>query len=155
MFCQECGSLHKVSYYNEFDMRLCTNCIKMYREHPINPLPNPGEITYDEQLRPICHICGRAYNKLMSHVRLKHDLSALEYKKIFGLNTTKGVVSPITADKLRMHVEKNYEVVVKSNLLVDGKSTRFVNGCKGRTKDKLSLQALKGLKNRKFKIRRK
>ena len=151
MYCQECGGLHKVRFFGEYEMYLCSNCIKMYREHPVNPLPPAGEIVYDEQLRPICHICGRAYNKLMSHARLKHDLTAIEYKKLFGLNTTQGIISPITADILRRHVDRNYDAVVKENLMVCGVDTRFEKGSKGRTKEKLSLQALKGLKNRKGK----
>lgn len=148
MYCQECGGLHKVRFLDEYEMYLCSNCVKMYREHPVNPLPPAGEIVYDEKLRPICHICGRAYNKLMSHARLKHDLTAIEYKKLFGLNTTQGIISPVTADVLRRHVDKNYETVVKGNLMTYGIDTRFENGSKGRTKEKLSLQALKELQSR-------
>ena len=148
MFCQECGGIHKVRFVDEYKMYLCANCIKMYKEHPVNPFPAAGEIMFDEQSRPICHICGRAYNKLMSHVRLKHDLTAVEYKKLFGLNTTKGIVSPITADVLRHHVDKHYETVVQGNLIICGVETRFEKGSKGRTKEQLSLQALKELQSR-------
>lgn len=148
IYCQECGSNHKVAYSEELDMELCPVCLKMNLEHPVNSLPPIGEIRYDMEGRPICHICGRAYNKLMQHARLKHGLSALEYKRSFGLNVSKGIISLRTADILRFHVEKNYEKVVEGNLLVNGVNTRFEAGYEGRTREKLSIQALKDLQNR-------
>lgn len=148
-YCQECGSNNKVSYSEDFNQDLCPICLKMNIEHPVNTLPPVGEIRYDLDGRPICHICGRAYNKLMQHARLKHGLSALEYKKSFGLNVSKGIIATRTAEILRSYVDKNYEVVVENNLLKNGRKTRFETGCEGRTKEKLSLQALKDLQNRK------
>lgn len=147
-YCKECGTSHKVNYYEEYEGYLCPSCLKMNVEHPVNNLPSPGEVIYDSEGRPICHICGRAYNKLMQHARLKHDLSALEYKKMFGLNVSKGIIAKKTTEILRHHVEKNYSSVVENNLLLNGKKTRFKNGHEGRTKEKLSLQALNDLKNR-------
>lgn len=147
-FCSECGSSNKVKFFKEYDCCLCDCCFKTNLEHPVNDLPLPGEIKYDNQGRPICHICGRAYNKLMQHARYKHHLSAIEYKKMFGLNLNKGIISKTSKDILRMHVEKNYANVVENNLLVNGKKSRFKKGHEGRTKDKLSLQALNDLKTR-------
>lgn len=149
IYCEECSSKHKVEFVEEYGLHLCSNCIKMNEEHPVNHIPPMGEIHFDSENRPICHICGRAYNKLMSHTRQKHDVSALEYKKMFGLHTSKGIVAKHTAELLRAHVDKNYDIVVEGNLKKNGKKTRFKNGYEGRTKDKLSLQALKQLQNRK------
>lgn len=146
--CEECGSEYKVSYSEEFGLNMCNSCLKLNIEHPINSLPKKGEILYDSQNRPICHICGRAYNKLMSHVRLTHGISARDYKKMFGLSLKRGIVSPETAEVLRAHVRKNYELVVSDNLLKGGSETRFEKGYEGRTKEKMSLQELNALKKR-------
>lgn len=43
-----------------------------------------------------CHICGRWYRYLANHARLAHDLYADEYKALFGLNVTTGLVGPAT-----------------------------------------------------------
>lgn len=147
-YCKECGSQYKVAFYEEYDGYLCSSCLRTNIEHPVNEIPNAGEIKYDLDGRPICHICGRAYNKLMQHARLKHDLSAREYKKMFGLNVSQGIIAKRTTEILRHHVEKNYGNVVENNLLLNGKKTRFKAGHEGRTKEKLSLQALNDLKNR-------
>lgn len=147
-YCKDCGSSYKVAYYKEYKEYLCKSCLKINIEHPVNSLPSPGEIKYDMEGRPICHICGRAYNKLMQHARLKHNLNAIEYKKMFGLNLNKGIISKKSKAILRQHVEKNYSNVVENNLLIYGKKSRFQKGHEGRTKDKLSLQALNDLKTR-------
>ena len=147
-YCEECGSSHKIKYSEEFEKVLCPSCLKTNIEHPVNPIPPMGELRYDLEGRPICHICGRAYNKLMSHSRQAHGLSAIDYKKQFGLNVSKGIVSIRTAEILRRHVDKNYERVVEGYLIKNGVGTRFEKGCAGRTKDKLSLQALKGLQRK-------
>lgn len=146
--CEECGSEHKVFYSEDFGLNMCMSCYKLNSEHPVNSLPKKGEILYDAQNRPICHICGRAYNKLMSHARLTHGVSAKEYKEMFSLSKKKGIVSPETAELLRAHVRKNYEIVVSSNLMKGGSGTRFEKGYEGRTKDKLSLQELNAIRQR-------
>lgn len=154
VYCEECGSNYKVSYFEEFESHLCNDCYRLNKEHPVNPLPGKGEILYDSQRRPICHICGRAYNKLMSHARLTHGISAREYKLMFSLSLKKGIVSPDTAEVLREHVRKNYEIVVSNNLVKAGSDTRFEKGYEGRTKDKLSLQELNAIRLRNEKKKR-
>lgn len=43
-----------------------------------------------------CHICGRWYRSLATHARLVHDLYADEYKALFGLNVTTGLLGDAT-----------------------------------------------------------
>jgi len=45
-----------------------------------------------------CHICGRWYRYLTNHARMAHDLYADEYKALFGLNVTTGLVGPATRE---------------------------------------------------------
>jgi len=101
---------------------------------------NYGRIFYDFEGKPICHICGRAFHRLLSHVRQKHNLTAKEYKKKFGLNIGNGIISNISKSKSQIAVFNNYNKVVEKNLIKNGKKTRFKIGDKGRTVDKMSEQ---------------
>ena len=148
--CKECGTTRKVKLFKRFNSCLCSNCYKYYKEHPVNELPKKGEVAYDNQGRVICHICGRAFHKVLTHCKQRHGLTAYEYKKMFGLDVKKGLTSNYTKEKLRKSVQDNYDKVVSENLIKGGKKTRFINGSKGRTKDKVSLQTLKRLKQVSF-----
>ena len=107
-------------------------------------LPKKGEILYQDG-KPVCHICGKSFHRLMSHVRQKHGISALEYKKMFGLNIGKGIISEESAKKSRNAVHNHPEII--EHLTTNGVKTRFKKGSKGRTIDKVSLQELKRLKS--------
>lgn len=137
--CIECGSTKKV-YSKAFGVPLCPNCTRMWKNHPQHDLPEVGEIKYDDMGRPICHICGRAFDKLLSHVKQRHKISAEEYKEKFGLDNGKGVVSEKTRTVLQQKVMDNYDKVVVENLIKGGSATQFKNGHSGRTKDKVRLQ---------------
>lgn len=106
-------------------------------------LPKQGEILLQDG-KPTCHICGKSFHRLMSHVRQKHDMTALQYKRKFDLNTTKGITSDESARKSREAVYSHPEII--EDLINNCKNTRFKKGCKGRTRDKVSLQELTRLK---------
>lgn len=137
--CIECGSTKKV-YSKQFGVPLCPNCTRMWKAHPQHELPNVGEIKYDDLGRPICHICGRAFDKLLTHVKQRHKMSPEEYKAKFELESGAGLISDKVRDVTRQNVINNYEKVVVENLLKNGTATRFQKGDVGRTKDKLRLQ---------------
>lgn len=154
--CEECGKEKKsVIFYEEYSANLCPQCLMFYKEHPKHDLPEKGEILYDELGRPICHICGRAFNKVLNHARQKHFISAEEYKRIYGLISTKGICSQRTKDRLRAKVMENYDTVVLQNLVEKGNKTRYKNGHKGRPKEKLRIQSLNTLKANMEKINEK
>lgn len=152
MQCIDCGTTTgRIIKSKRFGVDLCSKCYQLWsaangrpKEHP---LPSIGEITFDEQGFPICHVCGRAYKKLLMHVYQKHDMSEKEYKEKFGLDRTKGIVADSTKRKLQKSVKEHYNLVVKRNLLKGGKKTRFHVGDQGRTIDKCSPQTLERLKN--------
>lgn len=112
------------------------------------PLPKIGEVSYDTQGKPICHICGNSFHRILCHVRQKHNLSARQYKKKFGLDLIKGVCSRESHDLASQRNKENFETVVGKNLLLGGIKTRFKKGCNGRTKDKVSLQTKRKLRER-------
>lgn len=108
-------------------------------------IPN-GEIHYDKEGKPICHICGKSFKKLLAHVWQKHRMSAYDYKKHFGLETTKSIMCKESIEIARQRNLENYDKVVKNNLIRKGENTRFKKGYKGRTKDQVSPMTAKKLK---------
>lgn len=114
-----------------------------------------GKIEYDEEGKPICEICGGSFKRVTAHARQKHDISARDYKKMFGLDVRKGICSKESRELSRERLFDNYDVSVKSNLLKKGAKSRFKVGSKGRTKEQVSEQTLlrlkEGLNNPKMK----
>ena len=94
-----------------------------------------GVIEYDQDGKPICEICKKSFNRVLSHVRQKHDMSEREYKLTFGFELTKGICSIESAERTRIKTLANYSRVIAKNLLKAGKRTRYVKGGHGRTKD--------------------
>ncbi len=99
-----------------------------------------GRVEYDENDKPICDICGLSFNKLGSHVRQSHRMTAREYKELFGLDLIKGIMSPRSTALAKRKLQENYDQCVTSNLIQGGANTRFEVGSKGRTKDQVSEQ---------------
>jgi hypothetical protein len=81
----------------------------------------------------VCHICGKSFKKLLSHVWQKHELSAEEYKEMFGLEKRRGIMNEEAREVLRQRVKENYDLVVSQNLLKGGQQSRFRTGSRGRT----------------------
>lgn len=74
-----------------------------------------------------CQICGGWYNKLCSHTWNAHKILAYDYKKMFGLETTKGLVT----DEYREHKRKlvyEHPEVIENNLVKAGEKTRMKKG---------------------------
>ena len=99
-----------------------------------------GAIEYNDSGQPKCEICGEHFNRVLSHVRQKHKMNEKKYKKSYGLDLHKGICSKESSEKSRASVVANYDNVVSNNLIKRGEPTRFKDGSKGRTKDKVSEQ---------------
>jgi len=48
-----------------------------------------------------CHACGKWFRFLAAHVWQRHRLTADEYRAIFGLKTTTGLMNPNMKDRRR------------------------------------------------------
>jgi hypothetical protein len=107
-------------------------------------LPESGEILYSNG-KPICHVCGKSFHRLMTHARQKHDLTAYQYKKKFDLNTSKSITSEESAQKSREAVHRHPELI--EALRINQVKTQFKVGSKGRTREQVSLQELKRIKS--------
>jgi hypothetical protein len=110
-------------------------------------MPN-GIIIYNEEGQPQCEICGKYFNRVISHVRQKHDMNEREYKIMFGFDLHKGICSKDSSEKTREKTLSNYDRCISKNLIANGSNTRFQIGDDGRTKDKVSKQTRIALKER-------
>lgn len=141
--CKECGATSekgRIIKSPKYGM-LCDKCYQRAKNSPkVEKLPNYGEVAYNDSGLPICHICGRAYKKILAHVWQIHNMDATEYKKEFGLDMGKGIMCEESKELARINNIKNFDKVVKKNLLEKGKKTRFITGHKGRTREMLSEQ---------------
>lgn len=145
MVCKECGKKITKSYNG-----MCQGCYHYFRHGgTINPLPEKGRIKYDINGRVICHICGRAYTRLGSHVKESHDITIEEYKEEFGLckraKTTESNYSKIM---------RNYAFVnnMDEQLTRTGRATRIKHGQTDMRKGKkVCMQEILDKRSRKFK----
>lgn len=107
--------------------------------------PHYGEIQYDVNGDPICHICGKSFPKLGAHIWNGHHIKTRDYCEIFGLDVGKGICSKEYAQKMREYAYQHYDVVISNNLIKNGKHTRYKHGHEGRTRDKMSEQTKRAL----------
>lgn len=96
--------------------KLCGACRAYIRRGGAWHKPSPyGTVTYDDAGRPICHICGMAFDKLIEHTKRKHGLDSAAYRQAFGLMLTARLTGPMYHQKMKNYVEttqtyvKNFE----------------------------------------------
>lgn len=123
MNCSECG---KVIGHKVYPNQTCQGCYLYFlRGGTVSDLPSVGEITQDYRGFVTCHICGRSYKRLGSHVRMSHGLTTKEYKEQFGLcacaRTTEGAYSAHMRERAYVHE-------MPKQLLVCGVETRIKRG---------------------------
>lgn len=102
--------------------------------------PNYGKVIKLPNGLLVCHICGKAFRKLGAHVVQKHNITSYQYKVMFGLETSHGLISEEHKQHLSDCVRRNFDLCVMQNLVQNGINTRFVKGHVGRTKDVVSEQ---------------
>lgn len=130
---------------------MCSRCYqrnKTIEKLPVYELPKKGEIKYTPDGKVVCHICGRGFKKPLNHAYLCHGVTAYDYKKEFGLDVGKGLLSSDVKEKLQESVKRNYDKVVLDNLIKKGEKSRFIKGSEGRPKEKISLQSYNELVKR-------
>lgn len=133
MKCSKCGKHTNASYSG-----MCQGCYNYYRNGGTeNPLPPLGVIAYDDRGYVICHICGRAYKRLGSHIKESHGMSIAEYKAKFEL-CNKAKTTEANYSVLMHNLAYKYEM--PKRLQEVGKTTRFKRGEKVRLGKKVRLQ---------------
>ena len=114
----------------------CQGCYCYFKNGgTINPLPQKGVISKDYRGYIVCHICGKAYKRLGSHVKESHNMSIAEYKRKFELcNNAK-----ITEDCYLQHMHNlAYKHHMPERLKTLGKATRIKPGEKDKRLGKKS-----------------
>jgi NMD protein affecting ribosome stability and mRNA decay len=121
MICSKCGKPTDRSYAG-----MCQGCYKYYHSGGTdNPLPPLGKVEYDHRGYVICHICGRAYKRLGSHIKESHGLTIAEYKAKFELcNNAKTTESNYSE---HMH-NLAYKYDMPKRLQITGYPTRIKKG---------------------------
>lgn len=125
MNCSKCGKHINGKIYPD---QTCQSCYNYYHKGGIdNPIPKKGTIAHDYRGYVVCHICGKAYKRLGSHVKESHQMSIAEYKEKFGLcNNAK-----TTETTYSKHMRKlAYQHDMDKLLPVAGTNTRIKRGQK-------------------------
>lgn len=145
MNCKKCGKHTDRSYVG-----MCQGCYNYFRKGGVeHRLPDPGRIEYDENGKVICHICGRAYARLGSHVKESHDMTIETYKKQFGLCKRAKTTEESYSKMMRDYAKENK---MDERLIVVGANTRIKKGESDKRKGKqVCLQEILDKRARKFK----
>lgn len=116
--CPDCGRIVTKLYGG-----LCQSCYNYYRlGGKVHELPPVGEVVKFRG-KPVCHICGKAYSKLMAHVQQIHGMNEIDYKLEYGLSSTKGITSKAYAKKMRKNARMNRKIILEN--LNKGKEYQF------------------------------
>lgn len=122
MNCLQCGKPISNKRYGG----LCQGCYNYFKGGgKIHDIPAAGTIVYDDQGKVICHICGKSFVRLGSHVKESHGLTIAEYKERFGLCHSARTTEKSYSDIMRRHAKENG---MDQQLLESGKSTRIQKG---------------------------
>ena len=107
--------------------------------------PHYGEVIKNPDGTLVCHICGKSFCKLGSHVYMSHHMTSREYKIMFGLDVLKGLITDEHRAILSDLNKKHFDLVVRENLIEGGRETRFKKNSPGRPKRMISEQTLRKL----------
>lgn len=142
MVCPKCGKIIEHSYNG-----MCQGCYKYFKSGgKIYPLPAAGKVEHNESGKVICHICGRAYNRLGSHIRESHSMTIEEYKAEFGLCRRTKTTEESYSQTMK---ENAYRNNMDKRLLEAGKETRIKKGETDKRKNKkVRLQEILEKRNR-------
>lgn len=123
MNCSKCGKPISGKIYPD---ETCQACYNYYHKGGTdNPLPKLGKVAHDHRGYVICHICGRAYKRLGSHIRESHEMTIAEYKEKFELcNNAKTTERNYS---VHMH-DLAYKYDMPKRLKIMGEPTRIKKG---------------------------
>lgn len=146
MNCSQCGKPISNRHYGG----LCQGCYKYFKSGgKIHDIPAAGTIAYDDQGKVICHICGKSFVRLGSHIKESHGLTIAEYKEQFGLCHGAQTTEKSYSSVMSRHAKENG---MDRQLLEAGKATRIKKGDTHLRKGKeVRLQERIDKRKRKFK----
>lgn len=72
-----------------------------------------------------CLECGQFFKRVGRHIYNSHGLTAYDYKKLHGLDTGAGLITPDDKERMQQHIKDNPKVIKN---LANGQATRFTKG---------------------------
>lgn len=131
--CKCCDKEIKATYDG-----MCQGCYNYFKAGgTISELPPHGEIKHDKRGFVVCHICGKAYKKLGTHVQNIHSMNIKEYKEQFGLCSNARTTEDGYHERMRK-LALDYKM---GEMLIEvGKNTRIQAGNKLRLNKEVRLQ---------------
>lgn len=146
MNCPQCGKSIPNRHYGG----LCQGCYKYFKNGgKIHDIPAVGTIAYDEQGKVICHICGKSFVRLGSHIKENHEMTIDEYKERFGLCKRTKTTEKSYSDTMSRYAKNNG---MDQQILQAGKTTRIQKGQVDKRKGKkVRLQEILDKRKRKRK----
>lgn len=119
--CKFCGK-ESIRSYSGY----CQGCYKYFNNGgKIYDLPEPGRIEHTGDGKVICHICGKAFIRLGSHVKENHNMTIKDYKERFGLCRRAKTTEVNYSKKMSYSALKNN---MDEQLRVCGAATRLKKG---------------------------
>lgn len=90
-----------------------------------------GVVMYDPiEKRLQCHICGKFFKTIGQHIK-KHNVSAIRYREIYGLNRTTSLSSPLTHS---MRSKQAYKLIKKRSIaFIKAMQKKAIKARKGKT----------------------
>ena len=73
-------------------------------------------IEYDNNWLPICEICWKSFKKLITHVIQKHNMTWVEYKKMFWLDLWIWIMCEESKKLAKDNILQNWQQCVVDNL---------------------------------------
>lgn len=144
IICKSCGK-PDVARYKGY----CQRCwlYFVYNHYKTFEKPEYGKIAFvEDECSPqygmvICHICGKAYNKLQQHIYYSHHISKRDYCIQFGIDVGSQLTSQVYHDKMSKYA---YEYNMPEQLKQAGKDTRFKTGHKNNyVRSAMTIERLK------------
>lgn len=113
-YCQKCYTYFVKNKYNTYKDKIQYGVMSYVTD-----------INDKQYSMPICHICGKAFNKLQQHIYYAHNMSKNEYCDKFGLDH--GVLMTSNDYHQKMS-ELAYHYNMDEQVRVVGEKTRFQKG---------------------------
>lgn len=142
-----CKSCEKNICGKTYPGGLCQGCYIYFRHGgEVHEPPPAGTIQKDDNGYVICHICGKSYRRLGSHVRESHDMTVAEYKETFGLCRSAKTTEMSYSNKMHNY---SYNRGTPEMLIKAGINTRIKPGDSTMRKNKpVRLQEVLNKRNR-------
>ena len=97
-YCMQCMRMYQIIYYRKDRLKISKRYIWSGRFETTEQLNR-----YLNHEKIECLLCGKYYQGLNVHILCGHKMPVKEYKKLFGIPPTRGLVGTVLSAKRRAH----------------------------------------------------